>query len=84
VTHPFGGQAGKLPVRGQIRVMQVVIYSALMVNLRRIWHHEQELAAKEGQRAISLLSSRWLALRFWLHPWHARRFPGFAPTSAQI
>jgi len=84
VTHPFGGQAGKLPVRGQIRVMQVVIYSALMVNLRRIWHHEQELAAKKGQKALSFLSSRWLALRSWLHPWHARRFLGFAPTSAQI
>jgi hypothetical protein len=83
VTHPFGGQSGKLPVRGQIRVTQVLICSALMVNLRRIWHHEQELAAKKGQKALSFLSSRWLALRSWLHPWHACRFPGFAPTSAQ-
>ena len=36
VTHPFVGQAGKLPVRGQIRVSQVLICSAPMVNLRRI------------------------------------------------
>jgi len=83
VTHPFGGQAGKLPVRGQIRVTQVLICSALMVNLRRIWHHEQELAARKGPDTLSLLSTRWLALRSWFHRWYDRLFLGFAPTSAQ-
>lgn len=84
VTHPFGGQSGKLPVRGQIRVTQVLICSAMMVNLRRIWHHEQELAAKKGPEALSLLSNRWLALRSWFHCWHNRLLPGFAPTSARV
>jgi hypothetical protein len=84
VMHPFGGQTGKLPVRGQIRVTQVVICSALMVNLRRIWRHEQALAAKKGQESLSFLSSCWQSLRSWFHRWHARRFPGLAPTSAQV
>ena len=44
VTHPFGGQTGKLPVRGQIRVTQVLICSGLMVSLRRVWRYEQRLA----------------------------------------
>jgi hypothetical protein len=60
VTHPFGGQAGKLPVRGQIRVTQMIICSALMVNLRRIWHHERELAEKKAQDLLALLSRGWL------------------------
>jgi hypothetical protein len=83
VTHPFGGQSGKLPVRGQIRVTQVVICSALMVNLRRIWRHEQELAAKKRPEALSFLSSRRLALRSWFHRCYDRLLPSFTPISAQ-
>lgn len=37
IKHPFGGQRGKLPVRGRIRVTMMIIASALMVNVRRIW-----------------------------------------------
>jgi hypothetical protein len=66
VTHPFGGQAGKLPVRGKPRVTQMIICSALMVNLRRIWRHERELAEQKGQDLLSLLSRSWLRQRFWL------------------
>ena len=44
VTHPFGGQTGKLPARGQIRFTQVLICSGLMVSLRRVWRYEQRLA----------------------------------------
>jgi len=84
VTHPFGGQAGKLPVRGQIRVTQVVTYSALMVNVRRIWRHEQAVAAQKGQDMLSLLLSRWQSLRSWFHRPYVRRFPGLASTFAQI
>ncbi len=39
LKHPFGGKRGKLPVRGQIRVAMVMVASALMVNLRRIWRY---------------------------------------------
>jgi hypothetical protein len=67
VTHPFGGQAGKLPVRGKPRVAQMIICSALMVNLRRIWRHERELAEQKGQDLLSLLSQSWLRQRSWLH-----------------
>jgi hypothetical protein len=84
VTHPFGGQAGKLPVRGQIRVTQVVTCSALMVNVRRIWRHEQVIAAQKGQDMLSLLFSRWQSWRSWFHRPYVRRFPGLTSTFAQI
>jgi hypothetical protein len=84
VTHPFGGQSGKLPVRGQIRVTQVVICSALMVNVRRIWRHERAVAAKRAQEMLSFLFSRWQSLRSWFHRPLVRRFPGLASTSVQI
>lgn len=75
VTHPFGGQAGKLPVRGKRRVTQVIIHSALMVNLRRIWHHEQELAEKKAQDFLVLLSRGWLCPRSWFHVQFVPRTP---------
>jgi len=80
VTHPFGGQTGKLPVRGQIRVTQVLICSALMVNVRRIWRHEQQLAQKKSQDAASLLSC-CLRLRSWVHMLKLHHSSGFAPAS---
>ena len=82
VTHPFGGQAGKLPVRGHIRVTQVLICSALMVNLRRIWRHEQELAQQESQEVLSLLSRGWLRLISLFHTQPVRRFLNPAPVLA--
>ena len=82
VTHPFGGHSGKVPVRGQIRVTQVLIYSALMVNLRRIWRHERQLAEKKRQEATSLLSRCCLRLRTWVHGLSFHLFSGFAPASA--
>jgi hypothetical protein len=66
VTHPFGGQAGKLPVRGPTRVTQILICSALMVNMRRIWRHRQQLAQNKSQEVASLLSHCCLRLRSWL------------------
>jgi hypothetical protein len=84
VTHPFGGQAGKLPVRGQIRVTQVVTCSALMVNVRRIWRHEQAVAAQKGQDMLSLLFSRRQSWRSWFHRPYVRRLPGLTSTFAQI
>jgi hypothetical protein len=83
VTHPFGGQAGKLPVRGQIRVSQVLICSALMVNLRRIWRYEQQLAKKTSQEALSLLYRGWLRLRSLFHAQPIRPIPISAPMLAK-
>jgi Transposase DDE domain/Transposase domain (DUF772) len=39
LKHPFGGQRGKLPVRGKVRVTMLMVAAALMVNLRRIWRY---------------------------------------------
>ena len=84
VTHPFGGQSGKLPVRGQIRVTQVLICSVLMVNLRRIWHHEQHLVQTKRQEVASLLSHCCLRLRSWLHVLKFHPFLDLAPATARM
>jgi hypothetical protein len=83
VTHPFGGQAGKLPVRGQIRVSQVLICSGLMVNLRRIWRYEQQLARQKSQEVLSLLSRGWLRLRSSFHVQPVRRSLNFVLVPAK-
>jgi len=38
VKHPFGN--GKLPVRGRIRMSMMMVASAAMTNVRRIWRYE--------------------------------------------
>ena len=49
LKHPFGGQRGKLPVRGLIRVSLVMAAAALMINVRRIWRHgSPPLEAADG------------------------------------
>jgi hypothetical protein len=83
VTHPFGGQAGKLTVRGQIRVSQVLTCSALMVNLRRIWRYERQLARQKSQEVLSLLSHGWLRLRSSFHGQPVRRSLNFVLVLAK-
>jgi hypothetical protein len=80
VTHPFGGRAGKLPVRGKSRVTQMIICSALMVNLRRIWRHERELAEQKAQDLLSLLSFCWQRPRSWFCVQYVRNAYHFDPT----
>jgi hypothetical protein len=53
IKHPFGGQHGKLPVRGQTRVTMVVIASALIVNLRRIWRFQHAQQGNQGAQDTS-------------------------------
>ncbi len=85
VKHPFGGQAGKLPVRGQIRVTMVIIGSALMVNLRRIWGYERELVQQKRQAGGTFLFARlWYRLQNLVDPWYAHLFPTFAPALATV
>ena len=70
VKHPFGN--GKLPVRGQIRVSMMLVASAAMTNVRRIWGYEtRKPTANAGAIAtqeplITVLSSclRLLFRRF--------------------
>ena len=64
VKHPFGD---KLPVRGQIRVTMVVIASAMMVNLRRIWRFRVAQQAKsEGQVDDQAQGSFLFLLQNWI------------------
>ena len=89
VKHPFGGQGAKLPVRGQGRVAMLIITSALMVNLRRIWRYRRVLMQQESQRTstcvpfLAYLPTRWRQhLQTLIHLWHAHLFPAFAPKLA--
>jgi hypothetical protein len=84
VTHPFGGHTGKLPVRGQIRITQVLLCSALMVNLRRLWRYEQKLAKHGSEHSLSFLSRCWLRLIHYVHGWYARCFPNPGLAPAQV
>ena len=79
VTHPFGGQSGKLPVRGQPRVTQVIFCSAFMVNVRRIWRYARDLAEKASKDLGLLLSFGWAGLRTLFHRRSVCRFPGLRP-----
>ena len=45
IKHPF--RAGKLPVRGRFRLACLMIASASLVNIRRIWKYQIEQATKE-------------------------------------
>jgi hypothetical protein len=79
VTHPFGGQSGKLPVRGQPRVTQVIFCSAFMVNVRRIWRYKRELAENATENLDLLLSFGLRGLRSWFHSRSVCRFPSLHP-----
>ena len=59
---------------------QVLICSALMVNVRRIWRHEQQLAQNKSQEVASLLSCCCLRLRSWVHGLSFHHFFGSAPA----
>jgi len=74
IKHPFGGQRGKLPVRGRIRVTMVIIASALMVNVRRIWRCGSQTPDQPLAGPVSRLPGCWwshfqtlLAVRCGLH-----------------
>jgi hypothetical protein len=47
LKHPF--PAGKLPVRGKFRMTCLMISSAMLVNVRRIWKYQTALESKEDQ-----------------------------------
>ena len=79
VTHPFGGRSGKLPVRGQPRVTQVIVCSAFMVNVRRIWRYERESAEKASESLGFLLSFGLRVLRSWFHSRSVCRIPSLHP-----
>jgi len=60
LKHPFGN--GKLPVRGRPRMSMMMVASAAMTNIRRIWRGQQDKAAK-------MLAENAL----WRRLWHSIR-----------
>ena len=58
IKHPF--PAGKLPVRGKFRMTCMMISSATLVNVRRIWRYEIEKALFWPLLAFRKLASRRL------------------------
>jgi hypothetical protein len=75
LKHPFGN--GKLPVRGRPRMSMMMMASAAMTNIRRIWQGQQDKpAASQAQNGL------------WCRLWHAIRHrfwepcPVYRPVSA--
>lgn len=89
LKHPFGGQAGKLPVRGQERVAMMLMGSAFMVNLGRIWRYQRELMQKQSPERrtssplASFLTRWWQRLETLIRRWRAHLFSALAFTPAK-
>lgn len=56
LKHPF--PAGKLPVRGRFRMTCLMLASALVVNVRRIWRYQIQKRTEETSETTSVFS--WL------------------------
>jgi Holliday junction resolvase RusA-like endonuclease len=56
VKHPF--RNGKLPVRGKPRVSMMLVASAAMVNVRRIWRYQTEKNEAENMQKAAGNASR--------------------------
>jgi hypothetical protein len=54
IKHPF--PAGQLPVRGRFRMTCMMISSAIVVNVRRIWNYQAKKTAKESSKTVPLPS----------------------------
>jgi len=55
LKHPF--PAGKLPVRGKFRMTCLMISSALLVNVRRIWRYQANTHHQAAQRTEPIFSA---------------------------
>jgi len=78
LKHPFGD--GKLPVRGRRRMSMMMITSAAMTNIRRIWRGQRDengqLQAENGLGGRLCCLSRYVRKHFW------RQAPAYYPVSA--
>jgi hypothetical protein len=72
LKHPF--RQGKLPVRGQPRMSMMMLASATMTNIRRIWQYETR--KREDEDTPDPLSFSWLFDRFLAF------IPGWQPLGA--
>ena len=63
VKHPFGNH--KLPVRGRIRVSLMMVASAALVNVRRIWWYQMgKNAAETAQHGVNTALHYTVSLAF--------------------
>jgi len=76
LKRPFGND--KLPVRGQFRVATMMIGSATMVNLRRIWRYQAEKRTEAAKKISDALSNSPLFQFF------RRHFAPFLPGSYSV
>lgn len=75
VKHPFGN--GKLPVRGRRRMHMMMVASAALTNIRRIWRGEQgKKAAPQAQNGPLHRLFHHIRIHFW------RPFPASYSASA--
>jgi hypothetical protein len=77
VKHPF--RNGKVPVRGHARVGMVVIGSAAMCNVRRIWRYLRAKTAEEINQKPQVLPSEGSVFSFF-----SRLFRLFLPLGANF
>jgi len=61
VKHPFGDERSQLPVRGKARMSMMIIASAFMVNLRRIWQFRQAERAETEQEILHPATDSFLS-----------------------
>jgi hypothetical protein len=54
VKHPFPN--GKLPVRGKKRMTMMIVGSAAMTNIRRIWSYEKQIEQEHGLKNCACFS----------------------------
>jgi hypothetical protein len=75
LKHPFGN--GKLPVRGRPRMSMMMVASAAMTNIRRIWRGQQ------GQKAASQAENGlWRRLRYAIRHHFWKPCSVYRPVSA--
>jgi hypothetical protein len=60
IKHPF--PAGKLPVRGKFRMSCLLISSAILLNVRRIWRYQRSCPVDEIEQALFCLLSSFRKL----------------------
>jgi hypothetical protein len=71
IKHPF--RHGKLPVRGRIRMSMMLVASAAMINIRRIWRYTTNLLPVQPVAAVQMADTPPSQLpipRFRICCWH--------------
>jgi hypothetical protein len=71
IKHPF--PAGKLPVRGRFRMTCLMISSAILVNVRRIWNYRTKQLTKETVETLPLFGGLFSFCKKFVSPFFMTR-----------